>query len=171
MMEKRSSNRRNKFNFSADMEYMLSVVSAVAEPLISVVYVSSAVSLMSEEELISILQVSRRNNAREGITGMLLYRDGNFMQVLEGPESKVSERLAIICKDSRHRSFLRLVTIHDQTRSFQEWSMGFRNLSSLEPEELSGYTSFLSTSLLDASYTTEPSKALKLLNLFKRSMR
>ena len=57
--------------------------------LITVAYVSSATHLMTEDELAAILDVSRERNARDGITGLLLYSDGDFIQVLEGPEAPV----------------------------------------------------------------------------------
>ncbi len=53
------------------------------------VYVSSAVRPFSRVDLDDLLATSRANNARVGITGMLLYKDGNFMQVLEGDEEAV----------------------------------------------------------------------------------
>ena len=53
------------------------------------VYVSSAVRPFSKSELVELLNVTRDNNSRLGVTGMLLYRDGNFMQVLEGGEPVV----------------------------------------------------------------------------------
>ncbi len=57
--------------------------------MFSLTYVSSAVRPFAEDELADLLAVSRQNNARLGITGMLLYKDGNFMQVLEGEEAEV----------------------------------------------------------------------------------
>jgi hypothetical protein len=58
--------------------------------LFSTVYVSSATRRLSVAELAEILRVSRADNQRDEITGMLLYKDGNIMQVLEGAEEKVS---------------------------------------------------------------------------------
>jgi hypothetical protein len=58
--------------------------------LFSTVYVSSATRRLSVAELAEILRVSRADNQRVKITGMLLYKDGNIMQVLEGAEEKVS---------------------------------------------------------------------------------
>jgi hypothetical protein len=52
--------------------------------------VSSATRRLSVAELADILRVSRADNQRDEITGMLLYKDGNIMQVLEGAEEKVS---------------------------------------------------------------------------------
>jgi len=64
--------------------------------------VSSASRLLDDAELYEILRVSKVNHPRDGITGMLLYKGGNIMQVLEGREEKV---LALVNKprhDPRH---------------------------------------------------------------------
>lgn len=50
--------------------------------MINLIYTSSAVELFREDELVELLKTSRDNNRRRGITGMLLYNDGNFLQVL-----------------------------------------------------------------------------------------
>ena len=52
------------------------------------VYVSSAVDLFSDEELLKLLDVSRKNNQALDVTGMLLYKGGNFMQFLEGEKRR-----------------------------------------------------------------------------------
>jgi len=52
--------------------------------LYSLVYVSSAVTFFSSAELVTLLEKSRANNTRLGISGLLLYKDGNTMQLLEG---------------------------------------------------------------------------------------
>ena len=57
--------------------------------LLSVVYSSTAVVPFSDHDLFELLEHSRENNARDGLTGMLLYRDERFLQVLEGPEEAV----------------------------------------------------------------------------------
>jgi len=50
--------------------------------MISLIYVSTADHLLSNEELLEILHISRKNNEVGPVTGMLLYKGGNFMQVL-----------------------------------------------------------------------------------------
>ena len=53
------------------------------------IYVSTARELMDKDALLGILAKAREKNARLGITGMLLYKDGNFLQLLEGEETIV----------------------------------------------------------------------------------
>ena len=71
-----------------------------------------------------ILAASRRNNAGAGVTGMLLYVEGGFMQVLEGEEEAVRAIYARICQDKRHWNTLVLLD-RQAPRAFSEWSMGF----------------------------------------------
>lgn len=82
---------------------------------------------LSTERIAAILDVSRRNNARKGITGMLLYRNGRFLQVLEGAREPVLELVQTIRKDPRQKSFTVLYE-SEWPRLFHEWSMDFRML-------------------------------------------
>ena len=70
--------------------------------MVFLVYVSSAVKLFSDEELVQLLEASRENNSKIGVTGMLLYKEGNFMQLIEGPEESVRSLHAKISIDPRH---------------------------------------------------------------------
>lgn len=88
-------------------------------------YVSSGVRLFGDNELAELLAVARRNNAQLGISGMLLYLDGNFLQVLEGNEPDVRRLFATIGQDVRHRGLIVLLSQSIETRAFPDWSMGF----------------------------------------------
>ena len=86
---------------------------------------------MSPEDIAAILAVSRRNNAAEGITGMLLYHDQSFLQVLEGEEPALSRRFERIARDPRHRNLIVLARGGVQARAFGAWRMGFARLDGL----------------------------------------
>ena len=60
---------------------------------------------------------------------MLLYKDGNFMQALEGPDDAVRALFATIRSDERHRGVILLLEQQIEQRSFSDWTMGFQNLS------------------------------------------
>ncbi len=94
----------------------------------SLVYTSHAVQPFTADELVELLRLAREKNARLGITGLLLYREGAFMQALEGDEAVVRELYASIRQDPRHHLVLTLVAMPVATRQFQDWSMGFSNL-------------------------------------------
>ncbi len=70
-----------------------------------IIYSSSATAPLSEQQLDELLQTSRRNNLAADITGMLLSKDGNFMQILEGPKIAVETLVEKIRNDSRHCKF------------------------------------------------------------------
>ncbi len=83
------------------------------EEIEQIVYTSSAFRRdMPSSDIEQILETSRRNNAKDDITGLLLYRDGSFVQFLEGPRSKVQQCYDRIAKDPRHRG---LVIIYRKT--------------------------------------------------------
>ena len=86
--------------------------------MITVVYVSSAVLLMSPTDLLDLLRNSRERNHVAQITGMLLYRDGNFMQVLEGEERVVDALQERIRRDPRHRGMICLLRQRLAERAF-----------------------------------------------------
>ncbi len=111
--------------------------------LIHLVYVSSATRPFDQAELLKLLEESRRNNQRTNITGLLLYREGNFMQALEGEELAVVSTHERISKDCRHGGLITLLKGPIAQRDFGDWSMGFRNLDSAEIRTLPGYSEFL----------------------------
>ena len=101
----------------------------MTESLYSLAYVSrSALPGTPAEtaaEIAAILATARRNNHRLGVTGALLYSDGGFAQVLEGPRSAVEAIYEVIACDPRHTG-LTLRHFHPvETRSFAAWDMGY----------------------------------------------
>ena len=97
--------------------------------LTQLIYVSAAKSLLSEETLDAILESSVCHNAAQGVTGLLLYWRGNFMQVLEGEESEVDETYGRICSDTRHHGIILILKAPIEMREFSHWAMGYRRLT------------------------------------------
>ncbi|WP_428679530.1 BLUF domain-containing protein [Sphingopyxis sp.] len=91
--------------------------------MLSVIYVSVADPLVRDADIAAILTSARRNNARDELTGALIYNGFNFMQALEGPDEKVEACLAIIRADARHSGMVELRRRTIETRTFAEWSM------------------------------------------------
>ncbi|HRH73370.1 MAG TPA: BLUF domain-containing protein, partial [Zoogloea sp.] len=98
-------------------------------PLVQLIYVSSACRDLSEDELCDILESSVRHNTQQGITGVLLYKNGSFMQVIEGEEAAIDETYSRICDDDRHKDIFLLSKEAISKRDFPRWAMGFRRLS------------------------------------------
>ena len=132
------------------------------------VYVSVAAENVSKDELLEILAQSRTRNAEAGITGMLLYKDGNFMQVLEGEEQAVRDLYARIRRDPRHLGIVTLVEGQRESRCFGDWSMGFQDLSAPEASEVPGYSEFMNIPLTAEEFSSNPGQCERLLWAFKR---
>jgi len=139
--------------------------------MISLIYVSTATHLLSSEELLEILNVSRRNNQTGPITGLLLYKDGNFMQVLEGPEEAVREIFGKILKDTRHTDVTVLATEPIKERQFADWKMAFLNLDEATTKQESAYSEFLSDDSTFDKYRENPELAYIMLLSFKKNLR
>ena len=99
--------------------------------LFQLIYESEANSDFSESEISQLLNDSRKANGRWGITGILLYRQRRFTQVLEGDETRVRQLFEKIRQDRRHRNVCVRLEQPIEVRSFPNWSMGYsrRDLS------------------------------------------
>ena len=137
----------------------------------SLVYVSSARVPFSDEQLRALLEQSRRDNSVSDISGMLLYKGGNFMQLLEGEELRVTSLYGKIAKDPRHSGSMVLLKSHAPDRMFADWSMAFRNLNDPAVAALPGFSAFLNTEFNDREFSSNPSRAQALLQFFKQNMR
>ncbi len=105
-------------------------------------YVSSAVGSWTSAELTALLGQARTKNTALGVTGVLLHREGTFMQVLEGEEDVVRPLYGSIAHDPRHADVVNVWGSLSPGRRFGDWSMGFRDLDA-HPVDLPGYTEVL----------------------------
>ena len=87
-------------------------------------YVSHTERALDQWELNAILSVSRWNNARTGLTGLLVAMDGGFLQMLEGEHSALDRAFGRIRVDTRHWN-TRILLEQDCHRFFADWPMGF----------------------------------------------
>lgn len=139
--------------------------------LFRMVYISTASKLFTSVELREMLKESNERNKTSGITGMLLYKDGQFMQVLEGTADAVTATFSRISKDPRHHGIMVLAKGAVQERRFPGWSMAFRDLNLPDHQKLPGYSEFLNTPLTGAEFAGNPDRCEKLLLVFKKSIR
>ncbi|MEM8634701.1 MAG: BLUF domain-containing protein [Pseudomonadota bacterium] len=95
------------------------------------VYISTAKWLFDARELEDLLINAKRNNLRDNVTGMLIYHDGCFFQVLEGPEKAVRDCFQRISKDLRHSGTIVLLDEPAASRQFGGWQMACRTFSGL----------------------------------------
>jgi hypothetical protein len=155
---------------SAAGRYDYSMTKSVAsDELFQIAYISTAADSFTREELLTILRESNQRNARDGITGMLLYKDRQFMHVLEGTVGAVKNTFNRIGQDPRHRGLIVLFQGPITERQFPGWSMAFRDLESAEIRQMPGYSEFLNTPLNDEEFKSESTRCKRLLALFKRN--
>lgn len=108
--------------------------------LVRLMYASRAAAAIDQEELVSILRKSKANNPAKGVTGVLCYSEGIFLQVLEGGRSAVNLLYNRIATDPRHSDIELLCYEEIGERSFAGWSMGQVNMSRLNPGLLLKYS-------------------------------
>jgi Sensors of blue-light using FAD len=135
-------------------------------PIFSLVYASEETRPLSEQELDALLAASRANNQQVGLTGMLLCKDGSFMQALEGDEKSVRKTFRRISRDRRHSGVRVLSATEVSARQFGEWSMGYRRVAEDAPAVSEGYNDFLSRGDLGPSWGS-PTPARVLLDWFR----
>jgi hypothetical protein len=135
--------------------------------LISLIYISFASHSMNDDELKAILETARDFNGKNDITGMLLFRDDFFIQVLEGKAEVVEPLFTKIEKDARHQNVLVIETSNVEARSFPNWSMGFNKIGDEDVETLPGFNDFLQNDRDVSFFMTQPSRAAELLARFK----
>jgi hypothetical protein len=138
--------------------------------MLSIVYASSAVRLLNRKELVELLDYSREMNVEKDITGLLLYRGGNFIQVIEGENDAVLQLYKNIKNDPRHKDVTLLSKDPITKRQFPDWRMGFRNIDQMTEEELEGFSDFLNNDFSPAYFKDKPTRAYILLLSFKDSM-
>lgn len=107
--------------------------------MFNLVYQSTATESPSTNELLTWLPEFREKNARLGVTGLLLYKHGSFMQALEGEEDTVRDLYEIIRADPRHHDVQTVLAITVSQRQFPDWSMGFKNLGETAVTTIPGY--------------------------------
>jgi hypothetical protein len=105
--------------------------------LFSLIYTSTPTRPFSQEDLEDLARVSQRNNAEREISGLLLYSQRFFLQVIEGDYDDIAELYITLEHDDRHRDLQLLTAAPASRRVFPDWSMGVLDISRsarVEPE-------------------------------------
>jgi len=134
--------------------------------LIQLIYVSSLSDIKLEQDIGKILESSVRHNKENDITGMLLYANGNFLQVLEGEAEAVGRTFTRICADPRHYDIIHLISGPIADRHFSQWSMGYQHLSENYLREFPEYAPFFKFHANDEAICAKSGIALELLRQF-----
>lgn len=97
----------------------------MASGLFRIVYVSTAVPGLTDEDMEAILNASQSNNEERYITGYLVHNGANFMQLIEGPRAEVDEIYSRLQTDPRHSGVVRILAEWCRERAFPNWSMNY----------------------------------------------
>ncbi len=134
-------------------------------------YVSTAVVPFETQALSELLQQARAANEAQGLTGILLYSRGHFMQLLEGEPTAVWALFKKIEIDPRHHRVMTMFRQSVEERDFASWSMAYRNLEDPELARQPGFSDVLNVSFIDPEFLRDGSKAKQLLSVFIKGMR
>jgi hypothetical protein len=126
----------------------------------SIVYFSIAAQAMSGEELAALWQECALNDSHVGITGILLHKQGEFLQAIEGPKGVVCDMYARIVTDPRHNITGKISDRMITHREFPGTAMSFKNL-----DEAPADTPFLEPFSYGA-FLADPDLALLTLKYF-----
>ncbi|NVO85845.1 BLUF domain-containing protein [Hymenobacter terrestris] len=135
--------------------------------LFRLVYQSQATPPFCAVALEALLGKARTHNQAQYLTGLLLYVEGQFLQVLEGPEPALSQLYGRIQQDSRHTNVRTLSYGLVAARAFPDWRMGYAPVS---PAELQQTTGFLSLAQSPGFAAHPPDALWELLRGFARGI-
>ena len=107
--------------------------------LVRLLYASRAASPLTDAVVGEILEQSRRNNPRRGVTGILCHGTDQFIQVLEGGRDEVCELYNTLARDPRHERLRILVYEEIAERRFGGWTMGRVEIAKANPSLLLKY--------------------------------
>ena len=131
--------------------------------LYELLYTSVSTRVMGTDDLVSLLEQARIKNARLGVTGLLVYHNREFMQLLEGEKNTVLSLWQTIRSDERHMSARSIYEGELDERGFVNWRMGFHELTDMNAQELDGFSNFLSKGFTSEVVANNPSVARRLM--------
>lgn len=141
------------------------------EPVHRVLYICLAREPFTRSALAALLAKSRANNERNSVTGILLYKGGLFLQLLEGPRPAVRRLFERISSDARHCGCTMIDESSSAERTFPDWRMAFRNLDDPEIAAMPGFSDFMNqVDATAAGSRRDPTHYWRLLDYFRREM-
>ena len=102
-----------------------------AQPLVAKTYLSQSKLDWTDKAIDELLERSKHNNATRGITGAMIYANGYFMQLIEGPQIAVDKLYSAIEADPRHEVLSLLHSQEIKDRHFSDWAMEYRDSDDL----------------------------------------
>jgi hypothetical protein len=131
-------------------------------------YVSTAAQDFDRPALLQLLEGARVHNQRAGLTGLLLYKKGQFLQVLEGAKQEVLALYGRIQKDPRHGGVVTVLSREVPERAFPDWSMAFFDLADSTLASRPGFSTLLNSDLSAPPAAPEESMVQLLVRVFRQ---
>jgi len=138
--------------------------------MIRLVYTSSSVKDWHPKQLLGLLKQCRKNNSAKDITGILLYSNQTFFQVLEGEEDTVEEMFELIKKDKRHKNVTIIEKKDINNREFPYWNMGYQKIDKHDLENIEGYESFYENEFNPAGFLAHKGIISPLMKMIKNKL-
>jgi hypothetical protein len=138
--------------------------------MVSITYTSTARRPFTSRELFRLLQKCRANNERIGVTGLLLYKDGSFIQLLEGKGVDVDAAFLSANRDPRHTGIIKLIESNNVLRRFPDWPMAFFNLDTIDPGSVPGFPGLETLSFADPGFLSDPEVVKRLLEALREQL-
>ncbi|MDV7339812.1 BLUF domain-containing protein [Terasakiella sp. A23] len=134
--------------------------------LSQIIYASAAQDEFKQDELNEILTQARNHNQGLDISGILVYRKGSFLQVLEGPKTETNALYKRICQDARHTNIKLIFKGDIDEKDFEDWSMGFVD-TMRQADQLDGFIDY-ATEL--SALTLDDTRARQVLKKFTKGI-
>lgn len=97
-------------------------------------FISDSAVDVSDQLLLDILVRADKNNRARGISGLLLYSQNRFIQLIEARQKQTVEALfAKISKDIRHKNLEVLLRQESSELQIATWAMGFSMTGKEDP--------------------------------------
>ena len=133
------------------------------------VYISVASTHIDETVVRDIEKTSQRNNKNAGVTGILLFDDGRFMQFLEGSELEVRRIFSKITRDGRHEGIEVLRQQLIPQRQFSDWHMKYTRLDEVHSRQGPIYEKLFDLAASAKGALGRATESMYLLTAFKNS--
>ena len=91
----------------------------------TICYISDSLEHECLDKLKALYVKAKSNNLTHNITGVLIYKNQNFLQVLEGEDIKVDKTFNRIKSDSRHKNIFKVINTSIDERIFEDYNFGF----------------------------------------------
>jgi len=135
-----------------------------------IIYCSQATDAFTPDDLLALLGAARHRNKPLKVSGLLLYSNQSFLQVLEGDNDAVADVYASISRDPRHTNIRLLMDEEIPSRLFADWTMGFEQVESEDlRENLEGFTPDIDYPLVNPDLVSNGVVAQTLLTLYAKN--